>query len=125
MRNLEYAWARYSDVYQSYILKNLPVEGFERVEQRYSKIYDDYSRCEKTVEDYLRPSSPHSSKNSLKSSNGEPKLSPITSTKSKSSRSSRSSKLKELKRNVELKKLMAKQALEIAQYEAEMEKKRN
>ena len=51
-------------------------------------------------------------------------MSPITSTKSKSSRSSRSSKLKELKRNVELKKLMAKQALEIAQYEAEMEKKK-
>ena len=44
--------------------------------------------------------------------------------KSKSSRSSRSSKLKELKRNAELKKLMAKQALEIAQYEAEMEKKK-
>ena len=69
------------------------------------KIYDDYSRCEKTVEDYLRLSSPHFSKNSLKSSNGEPKLSPITSTKLKSSRSSRSSKLKELKSNVELKKL--------------------
>ena len=44
--------------------------------------------------------------------------------KSKSSRSSRSSKLKELKRNVELRKLMAKQALEMAQYEAEMEKKK-
>ena len=81
VRNLKHSWARYSDVYQSYILKNLPVEEFERVEQRYGKIYDDYSRCEKTVEDYLRLSSPHSSKNSLKSSNGEPKLSPITSTK--------------------------------------------
>ena len=87
VKNLEHAWARYSDIYQSYILKDLPVEEFERVEQRYSKIYDDYSRCVKTVEDYLRSSSPHSSKGSLKSSNREPKLSPITSTKSKSSRS--------------------------------------
>ena len=53
VRNLEHAWARYSEVYQSYILKNFPVEEFERVEQRYSKIHRDYSRCEKTVEDYL------------------------------------------------------------------------
>ena len=45
--------------------------------------------------------------------------------KSKSFRSPRSSKLKKLKRNVELKKLMAEQTLEIAQYEAEMEKKKN
>ena len=87
-KNLEQAWARYSDTYQSYILKNLPVEEFERVEQRYSKIYDDYSRCVKTVEDYLSPNSPRSSRSSLKSSNVEPKLSPITSSKSKSSRSS-------------------------------------
>ena len=53
VRNLKHAWERYSDMYQSYILKDLPVEEFERVEQRYSKIYDDYSRCVKTVEDYL------------------------------------------------------------------------
>ena len=51
VKNLEQAWVRYSDTYQSYILKNLPVEEFERVEQRYSKIYDDYSPCVKTVED--------------------------------------------------------------------------
>ena len=82
VKNLEHAWARFSDMYQSYILKNLPVEEFERVEQRYSKIYDDYSGCVKAVEDYLRSRSPHSSKISLKSSNREPKLSPITSTKS-------------------------------------------
>ena len=100
------------------------MEEFERVEQCYSKIYDDYSRCVKEADDYLRPSLPHSPKNSLKPSDGGPKLSPITSTKSKSSRSSRSSKLKEMKRNVELKKLMAEQALELAQYEAEMEKKK-
>ena len=31
VKNLEHAWARYSDTYQSYILKNLPVEEFERV----------------------------------------------------------------------------------------------
>ena len=123
-KNLEQAWARYSDMYQTYILKNVPVEEFERVVQRYRKIYDDYSRCLKTVEDYLRPSSPRSSRSSLKSSNMEPKLSPITSSKSKSSRSSSSSKLREMKRNVELKKLMAKQALELAQYEAEMEKRK-
>ena len=122
--NLEQAWARYSDTYQTYVLKNLSVEEFERVEQRYSKIYDDYSRCVKTVEDSLRPSSPRSSRSSLKSSEVEPKLSPITSSKSKSSRSSSSSNLKELKRNVELKKLMAKQALELAHYEAEMEKRK-
>ena len=89
VKNLECAWARYSDMYQSFILKDLPLEEFERVEQHDSKIYDDYSRCVKAVEDYLRSSSPHSSKGSLKSSNREPKLSPITSTKSKSSRSSR------------------------------------
>ena len=53
-KNLEHAWARYSDMYQSYILKDLPVEEFERVEQCYSKIYDDYSRCVKAAEDYLR-----------------------------------------------------------------------
>ena len=81
---------------------------------------DDYSRCVKTVEGYLRPSSPRSSRSSLKSSSGEPKLSLITSSKSKSSRSLRSSKLKEMKKNVELKKLMAKQALDLAQYEAEI-----
>ena len=46
-------------------------------------------------------------------------MSLITSSKSKSSRSSRSSKL-EMKKNVELKKLMAKQALDLAQYEAEI-----
>lgn len=51
-------------------------------------------------------------------------MSPITSTKSKSSRSLRSSKLKELKRNAELKKLVAKQASDLAQHEAEMEKKK-
>ena len=102
----------------------MSVEEFERVKRRYSKIYDDYSRCVKTVEDYLRPSSPLSSRSSLKSSNVEPKLTPITSSKSKLSRSSSSSKLKELKRNVELKKLMAKRALELAQYEAEMEKRK-
>ena len=123
-KNLEHAWARYSDMYQSYILKNLPVEEFERVEQCYSKIYDDYSRCVKAAEDYLRPSLPRTSKNSLKPCYGEPKLSLISSTKSKSSRSSKSSKLKEMKRNVELKKLMAEQAVELAQYEAEMEKKK-
>ena len=111
-------------MYQSYILKDLPVEEFERVEQRYSKIYDDYTRCAKAVEDYLRSSSPHFSKGSLKSSNGEPKLSPITSTRSKSSRSSRSLKQKEMKKNVELKKLMAEQAVQLAQYEAEMEKRK-
>lgn len=125
-KNLEHAWARYSDMYQSYILKNLPVEEFERVEQCYSKIYDDYSRCMKAAEDYLRPRLPHISKNSLKPCYGEPKLSLISSTKSKSSRSSKSSKsskLKETKRNVELKKLMAEQAVELAHYEAEMEKK--
>ena len=105
-------------------LKNLPVEEFERVQQRYSRIYDDYSRCVKTVEYYLRPSSPRSSRSSLKSSNVEPTFSPITSSKSKSSRSSRSSKLREMKRNVELKKLMAKQPLELARYEAEMEKRK-
>ena len=54
----------------------------------------------------------------------EPKLSPITSSKSKSSISSSSSKLKEMKRNLELKKLMAKQVFELAQYEAEMEKRK-
>ena len=54
----------------------------------------------------------------------EPKLSPITSTKSKSSRSLRSSKLKEMKKSIELKKLIAEQAAELAQYEAEMEKKK-
>ena len=123
VKNLEDAWSRFSDMHQSYILRNLPVEEFERVEQRYDD-YDDYSGCVKTVEDYLRSSSPHSSKISLKSSNREPKLSPITSTKSKSSRSSRSSKLKEMKKNVELKKLIAEQAAELAQYEAEMEKKK-
>ena len=124
VKNLEHAWARYRDTYQSYILKNLPVEEFERVEQRYSKIYDDYSRCVKTVEDYLRPCSPHSSKGGLKSSNREPKLSLITSTKSESSRSSKSSKRKEMKKSVELKKLIAEQAAELARYEAEMEKKK-
>ena len=124
VKNLEHAWARYSDTYQSYILKNLPVEEFERVEQHYSKIYDDYSRCVKTVEDYLRPCSPHSSKGGLKSSNREPKLSLITSTKSESSRSSKSSKRKEMKKSVELKKLIAEQAAELARYEAEMEKKK-
>ena len=86
------------------------MEEFERVKQCYSKIYDDYSRCVKKGDDYLRPSLPHSNKNTLKPSDEGPKLSPITSTKSKSSRSSRSSKLKETKRNVELKKLMAEQA---------------
>ena len=105
VKSLEHAWARFSDMYQSYILKSLPVEEFECVEQCYSNIYDDYSRCVKTVEDYLRSCSPHSSKSSQKSSR-EPKLSPITTTKSKSSRSSRSSKLKEMKENVELKKLI-------------------
>ena len=124
VKNLECAWARYRDMYQSYILKDLPVEEFECVEQRDSKIYDDYSRCVKAVEDYLRSSSPHSSKGSLKSSNREHKLSPITSTKSKSSRSSRSLKLKEMKKNVELKKLMAEQAVDLTQYEAEMEKRK-
>jgi len=123
-KNLEQAWARCSDTYQTYILKNLSVEEFERVKRRYSKIYNDYSRCVKTVEDYLRPSSPLSSRSCLKSSNVEPKLTRITSSKSKLSRSSSSSKLKELKRNVELKKLMAKRALELAQYEAEMEKRK-
>lgn len=34
VRNLEHPWDRYSDVYQCYILKNLSVEEFERVEQR-------------------------------------------------------------------------------------------
>ena len=82
-KNLEQAWARYSDTYQSYILKNLPVEEFERVEQRYSKIYDDYSPCVKTVEDYSRPSTPHTLRSSLKSSNMEPKLSSITSSQSR------------------------------------------
>ena len=82
VKNFEHARARYGDMYQSYILEDLPVEEFERVEQRYSKIYDDYSRCVKAVKDYLRSSSPHSSKGRLKSSNREPKLSPITSTKS-------------------------------------------
>ena len=110
-KNLEQAWARYSDTYQTCILKNLSVEEFERVKQRYSKIYDGYSRSVKTVEDYLRPSSPISSRSSLKSSNVEPKLIPITSSKSKLSKSSSSSKLKELKRNAEFKKLMAKRAL--------------
>ena len=124
VKSLEHAWARFSDMYQSYILKNLSDEEFERVEQRYSKIYEDYSGRVKTVEDYLLSSSPHTSKISLKSSNREPKLSPITSTKSKSSRSSRSLKLKEMKKNVELKKLIAELAAELAQYEAEMEKKR-
>ena len=82
-KNLEQAWARYSDTYQSYILKNLPVEEFERVEQRYSKIYDDYSPCVKTVDDYSRPSTPRTLRSSLKSSNMEPKLSSITSSQSR------------------------------------------
>ena len=124
VKTLKHAWARFSDMHQSYILRNLPVEEFERFEQRYSKIYDDYSGCVKTAEDYLRSSAPHSSKISLKSSNRDPKLSPITSTKSKSSRSPRSSKLKEMKKNVELNKLIAEQAAELAQYEAEMEKRK-
>ena len=81
---------------------------------------DDYSRYVKTVEGYLRTSSPRSSRSSLKSSSGEPKLSLITSSKSKSSRSSRSSKLKEMKKNVELKKLMAKQTLDEAEIAREM-----
>ena len=34
VKNLEHALARYSGIYQSYILKNLPVGEFERVEQR-------------------------------------------------------------------------------------------
>jgi len=75
VKNLEHAWARFSDIYQSNILKNLLVEEFEHVEQRYSKIYDDYSQCVRTVEHYLRSSSVHSSKSSLKSSKREPKLS--------------------------------------------------
>ena len=54
VKNFEHARARYGDMYQSYILEDLPVEEFERVEQRYSKIYDDYSRCVKAVKDYLR-----------------------------------------------------------------------
>ena len=82
-KNLEQAWARYSDTYQSYILKNLPVEEFEPVEQRYSKIYDDYSPCVKTVEDYSRPSTSRTLRSSLKSSNMEPKLSSITSSQSR------------------------------------------
>lgn len=124
VKNLELAWDRYCEVYRNYVLKNLPVREFERVEQCYSKIYDDYSQCVKAAEDHLQPKLRHSSKNSLKSSDEVPKLSPIPSTRSKSTSSSRSSKLKERKRNVELKKLIAEQALELAHYEAEMEKKK-
>ena len=124
VKNLEHAWDCYCEVYQNYVLKNLPVQEFERVEQCYSKIYDDYSQCVKAAEDHLRPKLCRSSKNSVKSSDEVPKLSPITSTRSKSTSSSRSSKLKERKRNVELKKLMAEQALELAHYEAEMEKRK-
>ena len=102
----------------------MPVQEFERVEQCYSKIYDDYSQCVKAAEDHLHPKLLHSSKNSLQSSGEVPKLSPITSTRLNSTSSSRSSKLKERKRNVELKKLMAEQALELAHHEAEMEKKK-
>ena len=60
----------------------------------------------------------------LKSRQKEPKLSPLTLSRSGTPRPSNSSKLKELKRNLELKKLMAEQALELAKYEAEMEKKK-
>ena len=102
----------------------MPVEELEHVEQCYSKIYDNYLQCVKATEDYLHPSLPCTSKYSLKPCNGEPKRSLISSTKSKSSRSSKSSKLKEMKRNVELKKLMADQAVELAQYEAEIEKRK-
>ena len=49
---------------------------------------------------------------------------PITSTKSKSSKSSRFPKRKEMKKNVELEKIMSDRAVELAQYEAEMEKKK-
>ena len=56
-------------MYQNYILKNWPVEEFEGVEQRYSKMHDDCFGCGKT---------PYSSKTSLESSNREPELSPIT-----------------------------------------------
>ena len=33
VKNLEHAWARYGEAYQRYVLKNLSVQEFERVEQ--------------------------------------------------------------------------------------------
>ena len=38
VKNLEHAWDRYGEAYQRYVLKNVPVHEFERVEQCYSEI---------------------------------------------------------------------------------------
>lgn len=124
VKNLEHAWDRYCKVYKNCVLKNLPVQEFERVEQCYSKIYDNYSQFVNAAKDHFRPKLHYSSENSLKSSDKVPKLSQITLTRSNSTSSSRSSKLKERKRYVELKKLMAEQAFELARYKAKMEKKK-
>ena len=62
---------------------SVTTDSFLNVEQRYSKIYDDYSPCVKTVEDYSRPSTSRTLRSSLKSSNMEPKLSSITSSQSR------------------------------------------
>ena len=117
VKNIERAWARYNDHYQNYVCKELSVREFGRVESNYVKVYEDHSRYVKEAEERLSPLAYCMSNKSSKS-RVEPKLSPITSTGSSISRSSKSSRLKELKRSVELKRLKARQALELSNYEA-------
>ena len=104
---------------RSCLFKNL--NGLSPTMLRFN--YVNYSRYVKAAEERLSPLAYCMSNKSSKS-RAEPKLSPITSTGSSISRSSKSSRLKELKISVELKRLKAQQALELANYEAEMEKKK-
>ena len=109
LKIIEQAWYQYNGAYESYILINVSVQELEHVENRQFQNQRVHVR--------------HPARNGLKPSGKQVKLSPIMLTRSKSSCSSRSAKLKE-KRNIELKKLMGEQAQELANYEAEIEKRK-
>jgi len=105
LKSLNSAWERYDNCYSAYVMKNLPEEEVNCVNNKYTETQAEWRDCEKAISECLF---------SLKNREN-------TKGKSKGSlTSSRQSRLREIRKSMETKKLLLQQEQELAQYELEM-----
>ena len=112
LKDLESAWNKYDNCYQSYLVTDLSKEEIDRVTLKYTETHHEYSDCKKAVNDRLLQ---------LQAENGAKS---VKSKSSNASKTSRQSKLREAKRNIEIKKLLLLQEEELTTYEIEMEERK-
>ena len=109
LKGLNSAWEKYDNCYSAYVMKNLPGEEVNRVDNKYTETQAEWRGCVKAINECLF---------SLKNKEN-------TKGKSKGSlTSSRQSKPREIRKSIETKKLLLQPQQELSQYELEMENRK-